>query len=64
MVGQNELTLCHDEMVAAVQYYLNNVLMKVPVEVLSVERINAVSGNNQFRIRLEKLKKEEEKPNP
>ncbi len=58
MESQNDLILCESEMVIIVQHYLDSVLMKVPVKVLSVERITAVSGS-QFRIKLDFSKPEE-----
>lgn len=57
MIGQNELYLNDAEMKAAVEYYLNNVVMKIPVSVKSVERTHNI-GTQSFRVILDEPKVE------
>ena len=43
MKGKNRISLCHGAMHEAVEYYLNQVVLKQPIKVISVETQNVNS---------------------
>jgi len=45
MKGQNELRLCPNEMMRAVEYYLNEVHIKEPIEVWGVKQHSTENGD-------------------
>lgn len=51
MVGHNKLFINQSEMNAAIEYYLNNVVLKVPCTVNGVE-ISQRSGESDFEIKI------------
>lgn len=46
MTGRNEIHFCKAEMIAAMEHYLNTVLLKEKVVIDNVKEIREITGNS------------------